>query len=381
MQLPGPTNVPDAVLQAIARPTLDHRGAAFAALARSVLADLPGVFGTSGPVALYPGSGTGGWEAALTNTLSPGNRVLICETGFFAAGWAALAAKLGLDVSVLRSDWRGPADPEAVREALEEDEGHRIRAVLVVHNETSTGATSDLPAVRGALDEAGHPALLLVDAVSSLAAIPVDQDACRADVVVAASQKGLMLPPGLTMLGLSAKAIAAKGGATLPCAYWDWQPVVAAAQTGSFPYTPASNLVVGLRAALDRLLAEGLDAVYRRHRRHGAAFRAAVQHWGLGFLCRDPAARSDSVTAIALPDAVSDEVIRARLLADHNVIVGGGLGRLRGRCLRVGHLGDLDDLMVLSTVAALEMALPACGVTVTSGGVDAAMAALGADHH
>jgi alanine-glyoxylate transaminase/serine-glyoxylate transaminase/serine-pyruvate transaminase len=381
MQLPGPTNVPDAVLAAIGEPTIDHRGEVFAGIARSVLADLPQIFGTRGPVVMYPGSGTGGWEAVLTNTLSPGDRVLICETGFFAESWAALAGRLGLEVQVIATDWRSPADPAALGAALAGDTARAIRAVLVVHNETSTGTTSDIAAVRAAMDAASHPALLLVDAVSSLASMPVRQDAWGADVVVAASQKGLMLPPGLTFLGLSDRALAAKEAARLPCGYWDWRPMIAAAGTGAFPYTPSTNLVVGLRTALDLLLEEGLDAVYRRHRRHASAVRAAVNHWGLELLCREEAARSDSVTAMLLPDGASDTAIRQQLLARCNVTVGGGLGRLRGRCLRIGHLGDLDDLMVVSTVAALEMTLESMaesGLSVAPGGIEAAMRSLSA---
>lgn len=375
MQLPGPTNVPDAVLRAISEPTIDHRGEAFAAILRSVLADLRPVFGTSGPVAVYPGSGTGGWEAALVNTLSPGDRVLSCETGFFAAGWAQLAGKLGLAVEVIATDWRGPANPEAIAAALTADVAHTIRAVLVVHNETSTGTTSDVAAIRAAIDRVGHPTLLLVDAVSSLASIPVLHDEWRADVTVSASQKGLMLPPGLVMLAVSALARTARESARLPRAYWDWEPMLTAGETGSLPYTPATNLVIGLRTALDLLLEEGLEAVFARHRRLAGAVRGAVSAWGLDLVCADPAAVSDSVTAILLPDGVADAEIRAAILQRFAVTLGGGLGRLRDRCIRIGHLGDVDELMIISVLAALEMHLPD-SLALRAGGVQAAMARL-----
>jgi alanine-glyoxylate transaminase / serine-glyoxylate transaminase / serine-pyruvate transaminase len=375
LQLPGPTNVPAAVLEAISRPTIDHRGDEFAAILRGVLADLRPIFGTAEPVALFPGSGSGGWEAALVNTLSPGDRVLCCETGFFAAGWATMAAGLGLDVEVIETDWRGPIDPHAIAAALAGEGGEQIRAVLAVHNETSTGACSDIAAVRAAIDGVGHPALLLVDAVSSLGSIPVRHDDWRADVTVAGSQKGLMLPPGLVMLAVSQRARAERGSAGLPRAYWDWEPMLAAGETGSVPYTPATNLVVGLRTALDLFAAEGLEAVFARHRRLGAAVRAAASQWGLDLVCRDVRARSDSVTAILLPDGVADTELRASILERYGVTLGGGLGRLRDRCIRVGHLGDVDELMIIGALAALEMGLPDA-VGLRAGGVQAAMASL-----
>jgi alanine-glyoxylate transaminase/serine-glyoxylate transaminase/serine-pyruvate transaminase len=377
LQLPGPTNVPDAVLQALARPTIDHRGTVFAEIYRSVARDLRPLFGTELPVAIYTGSGTGGWEAALVNTLSPGDRVLGCETGFFAAGWARLAERLGLRVESLPTDWRRPADPERIAAALAADRERQIKAVLVVHNETSTGTTSDTAAVRAAIDGVGHPALLLVDAVSSLGSIPVEHDAWSVDVTITGSQKGLMLPPGLAFLAISERARAASETARLPRAYWDWEPMLAASETGSTPHTPASNMIVALRAALDLLAAEGLDAVFARHRRLAGAVRAAVIAWGLPFVCADAEARSDSVTAFMLPDGVADADVRAGLLERFGVTFGGGLGRLSGRCLRVGHLGDVDELMVVGALTALELGLPA-HTTIEPGGVAAAMAALGA---
>jgi alanine-glyoxylate transaminase/serine-glyoxylate transaminase/serine-pyruvate transaminase len=373
LQLPGPTNVPDAVLRAISEPTLDHRGATFEGIARSVLADVRPVFGTTGPVAIFTSAGTGGWEAALVNTLCAGDRVLTCETGFFAASWTRLARSFGLEVDVIPTDWRSPVDPDAIEAALRDDTARTIKAVLVVHNETSTGTTSDIAAIRRAIDAADHPALLFVDTVSSLGAVAVEHDQWRVDVTVSASQKGLMLPPGLSLLAVSERARAARLTATLPRSYWDWDPMIAAATTGSFPYTPASNMIVGLRTALDLLAAEGLDNVFARHRRLADAVRAAVEHWGLELLCREPWARSNSVTAVQLPDDVADSVVRAALLDDFGVTIGGGLGALKDRCLRIGHLGDVDDLMIISTLAALEMELPRLGIAIEPGGVQAAM--------
>jgi alanine-glyoxylate transaminase/serine-glyoxylate transaminase/serine-pyruvate transaminase len=378
LQLPGPTNVPDEVLRAIALPTIDHRGDEFAGLLRGVLRDLRPLFGTDGGVAVFPGSGTGGWEAALVNTLSPGDRVLCYETGFFAAGWAELARRLGLGVEVIEGDWRGPVDVDAVRSALEADAGsgtRSIRAIVVVHNETSTGARSDVGAVRAAIDSVGHPALLFVDAVSSLGSTPVSHDEWRADVTITGSQKGLMLPPGLMLLAVSERARAARSESRLPCAYWDWEPMLAAGESGSTPYTPSTNLIVGLRAALGMIFDEGLSEVFARHRRLAEAVRAAVEHWGLELVCSDPAAVSDSVTAFLLPPGVADVDVRRSLLARFGVTFGGGLGRLTGRCLRVGHLGDVDELTIVGALTALELGLPSF-VPIRPGGVQAALQSL-----
>jgi alanine-glyoxylate transaminase / serine-glyoxylate transaminase / serine-pyruvate transaminase len=375
LQLPGPTNVPAAVLEALARPTIDHRGTAFAAIYRSVARDLRPLFGTELPVAIYTGSGTGGWEAALVNTLSPGDRVLGCETGFFAAGWARLADHLGLHVEMLSTDWRGPADPARIADALSADRERQIKAVLVVHNETSTGARSDVEAVRAAIDRVGHPALLLVDAVSSLGSIPFEHDRWGVDVTITGSQKGFMLPPGLAFLAISERARAAHDSARLPRAYWDWDLALTASQTGETSHTPSSNMIVALRAALDLLAAEGLEGVFARHRRLAGAVRAAVVAWGLSFVCTHVEARSDTVTAILLSEEVADADVRAGLLERFGVTFGGGLGRLSGRCLRVGHLGDVDELMIIGALTALEMGLPAY-MPIKPGGVAAAMADL-----
>ena len=377
LQLPGPTNVPAAVLDAIAQPTIDHRGTAFAEIYRSVARDLQPVFGTAGTVAMYVSSGTGGWEAALVNTLSPGDRVLCCETGFFAAGWARLAERLGLEVDVIDTDWRGPADPDAIEAALAADGDAEIRAVLIVHNETSTGATTDIAAIRAAIDRAGHPALLLVDAVSSLGAMPVEHDAWGVDVTLTGSQKGLMLPPGLAFLAISERARRAHDSARLPRAYWDWDQMLAASETGVTPHTPATNLIVGLRTALDLLADEGLEAVFARHRRLAQVVRSAVGAWGFELVCTEPAAYSAAVTAFLLPDGVSDAAVRSALLERFGVTFGGGLGRLTDRCLRIGHLGDVDELMVVSALTAIELGLPAF-TEVAPGGVAAALASLGA---
>lgn len=378
MQLPGPTNVPAAVLSAIGEPTLDHRGKPFAALVRSVLGDVATTFGTAGPVALYPGSGSGGWEAALVNTLAGGDRVAVCRTGYFSDGWASLASKLGLDVVVVPGRYGQAADPVALGRFLSDPGagGRDVRAVLVVHNETSTGVTTDVGAVRRTLDDLGHPALLFVDAVSSLGAMPVDHDGWRADVTITASQKGLMLPPGLVLLAVSEKARATRRPGGLPCGYWEWEPMLSACLSGSFPYTPSSNLIVGLRVALDLIADEGLDRVFRRHRRLADATSAAAEHWGLSLVCEETESRSSSVTAVQLPPGVDESAIRDDLVERFAVTVGGGLGELKGRCLRIGHLGDVDELMVVSTIASIEAILRANSVPIVVGGVDAAMNSL-----
>ncbi len=372
LQLPGPTNVPEAVRRAIAEQTLDHRGEQFVELARTTLADVAPLFGTSRPIAVFPGSGSGGWEASLVNTCHPGDRVVVYETGHFAAGWAALARRLGLEVELLAGAWGRPVDSAAIADVLVADRARRVRAVLVVHNETSTGVTSDVTSVRSALDAADHDAMLMVDAVSSLAAMPVEHDDWGADVTVTASQKGLMLPPGLVLAAVSARAEAARTSASLPCGYWDFVPMLRAASSGSFPYTPASNMIAGLRAALDLIADEGVERVFDRHRRLSAAVRAAVAGWSMDLLCTDAAAQSPSVTAVVLPEAADEVALRAELKDRFGVTVGGGLGQLAGRCLRIGHLGDVDELMILSTLVALEMVLTRRGIA-TRGGVAAAM--------
>jgi alanine-glyoxylate transaminase/serine-glyoxylate transaminase/serine-pyruvate transaminase len=376
LQIPGPTNVPDRVLRAIAAPTLDHRGPAFAALALDLLERLKPVFGTAGPVFVYPSSGTGAWEAALVNTLSPGDRVLACETGHFATLWRDMAHHLGLNVEILPGDWRHGADPDAIGERLAADIGHEVKAVMVVHNETSTGVRSRVPEVRAAIDRAGHPALLLVDTISSLASMDYRHDAWGVDVTVGCSQKGLMLPPGLGLNAVSDKALAASESARLPRSYWDWKPILAANRNGFYPYTPPTNLLYGLREALTMLEEEGLPAVFARHDRHAEATRRAVQAWGLEVLCADPREYSSSLTAVLLPEPHDADKVRRIILERFDMSLGTGLGRLAGRVFRIGHLGQFDDLSLAGTLAGVEMGLAAAGVPIERGGVTAALRVL-----
>ena len=376
LQIPGPTNVPDRVLRAIDRPTIDHRGPEFAELARSILDRIGAVFGTRDPVVVYAGSGTGAWEAALVNTLSPGDRVLMAETGHFATLWKRLAERLGLAPEYLPGDWRHGADAGAIGDRLAADRAHSIRAVCVVHNETSTGVTSDIAAVRRAIDDAGHPALLLVDTISSLGSIDFRHDEWRVDVTVAGSQKGLMLPPGLGFNAVSARARAASKEAKLPRAYWGWDEIIAANAQGYWPTTPATNLLYGLDAALDQLFDEGLAAVFARHARHAEATRAAVRAWGLELQCLNPAEYSNALTAVRVPQGHDADALRKVALERFDLSLGTGLSKLAGRAFRIGHLGDLNDLTVLATLAGVEMSLHVAGIPHAPGGVDAAMAVL-----
>jgi alanine-glyoxylate transaminase/serine-glyoxylate transaminase/serine-pyruvate transaminase len=369
--------VPDRVLRAMAAPTIDHRGPEFAGLARQVLAGLAGLCGTTGPVALYPSSGTGAWEAALVNTLSPGDRVLAFETGHFASLWAQMAARLGLCVELLPGDWRHGVDAGQVHEKLAADRGHQIKAVAVVHNETSTGCASHIPPVRAALDSAGHPALLLVDTISSLGSVDYRQDEWGVDVTIWCSQKGMMLPPGLGVNAVSGKALEANRQARLPRSYWDWPPVLAAAGTGLFPYTPATNLLFGLREALAMLAEEGLPAVHARHARHAEATRRAVRGWRLDIVCQDPAAYSSTLTGVLVPDGHDADQVRALILDQYDMSLGAGLGRLAGRAFRIGHLGDLNDLTLAGALCGVEMGLAAAGVPIARDGVTAALGYLG----
>lgn len=373
LQVPGPTNVPDAVLEAVARPTIDHRSPEFAELVTGILADIGGVFGTTQPVLVYPSSGTGAWEAALVNALSPGDRVLFHETGHFSTLWCRLASSLGLDVEVLPGDWRHGVDPDAVGERLDADREHAVRAVCVVHNETSTGVLSRVAEVRAAMDRARHPALLLVDTISSLGAVDYRHDEWGVDVTVAGSQKGLMLPPGLGFNAVSRKALEASRSAASVKGYWDWQRILDANAGGFYPYTPATNLLFGLRAALDLLAAEELPNVYARHARHAAATRAAVAAWGLEVCCLDPREYSPSLTAVLLPDGHDEAAFRAVVRDRFGMALGAGLGRLRGRAFRIGHLGDFDDLHLIATLGGVELGLAAAGVPHKTGGLAAAL--------
>ncbi len=373
LQIPGPTNVPDPVLRAIDNPTIDHRGPDFGRLGLRLLDNLRQVFRTAGPVVIYPASGTGAWEAALVNTLSPGDTVLMCRTGWFATLWKDMAERLGLQPIFLDTDWRRGADVPALAAALAADTGHRIKAVCVVHNETSTGCTSRIDEVRAAMDAAKHPALLMVDTISSLASIDYRHDEWGVDVTVAGSQKGLMLPPGLSFNAVSQKALQAAETARLPRSYWDWRPMLAANGTGFFPYTPATNLLYGLDAALTLLLEEGLENVFARHSRHAEATRRAVRAWGLEIQCADPRHYSSSLTAVRLPDGHSSNALRAVILEKFNMSLGNGLGPLNDRVFRIGHLGDFSDLMLVGTLGGVEMGLALAGVPHRAGGVQAAL--------
>ncbi len=373
LQIPGPTNVPDRILRAMAQPTIDHRGPQFARLTLEILEGLRAVFQTSGSVAVFPCSGTGAWEAALVNTLSPGDRVLAFETGHFATLWQDMARRLGLEVDFVAGDWRQGADPAAAEQKLAQDRDRRIRAVMMVHNETSTGVTSRVAEVRRAMDRAAHPALLLVDTISSLASIDYRHDQWGVDVTVAGSQKGLMLPPGLGFNAVSEKALAAAPAAGLPKSYWEWGPVLAANRSGFFPYTPATNLLFGLREALRMLCEEGLDNVFARHARLAEATRRAVRAWGLELLCACPEEYSNSLTAVLMPEGHNADQLRQLILERFNLSLGNGLGKLAGRVFRIGHLGDFNELMLAGTLCGIEMGLSAAGVPFSKGGVAAAL--------
>jgi alanine-glyoxylate transaminase/serine-glyoxylate transaminase/serine-pyruvate transaminase len=376
LQIPGPTNVPDRVLRAISYPTLDHRGPEFAALARQVLAGVQRIFQTAGTVVIYPSSGTGAWEAALVNTLSPGDRVLMAETGHFATLWKGMADRLGLAATFLAGDWRHPVDAGEIERVLTEDRGHTIKAVAVVHNETSTGVTSDIPAVRAAMHRARHPALLLVDTISSLGSLDYRHDAWGVDVTVGCSQKGLMLPPGLGFTAVSPKALEAARGARLPRAYWDWEAMLRDNANGFFPYTPATNLLFGLREAIAMLEEEGLKQVFERHARLAEATRRAVAAWGLETVCADPAAHSHTLTGILLPAGHDADRLRGIILDRFDLSLGAGLGKLKGTAFRIGHLGDLNALTLAGTLCGVEMGLALAEVPHRPGGVAAAMQVL-----
>jgi alanine-glyoxylate transaminase/serine-glyoxylate transaminase/serine-pyruvate transaminase len=377
LQVPGPTNVPDRVLRAMAAPTIDHRGPEFAALARHVLAGLARLCGSTGPVALYPSSGTGAWEAALVNTLSPGDRVLAFETGQFAVLWAEMARKFGLDVDFVPGDWRRGVRASQVGEKLAADPGHQIKAVTIVQNETSTGCASQIPLIRAAMDDARHPALLIVDMISSLGSVEYSHDEWGVDVTIWCSQKGMTLPPGLGINAISQKALAASRRATLPRSYWDWPPVIAASETGMFPYTPATNLLFGLREALAMFDEEGLPAVFARHNRYAEATRRAVRGWGLDIVCQNPDDYSSTVTAVMVPDGHDADRVRRLILDRYNMALGAGLGRLAGRVFRIGHLGDLGDLSLAGALCGVEMGLAGAGVPIARQGVSAALDYLG----
>jgi len=378
LQIPGPTNVPDRILRAMDYPTIDHRGPEFQQLGKAVLSGIRRIFQTEGPVIIFPASGTGAWEAALVNTLSPGDPVLMCETGHFASLWKRMAERLGLAVEFIPGDWRHGVDAAAIEARLAADRERRIRAVCVVHNETSTGVTSRIDEVRRAIDRAGHPALLMVDAISSLGSIDYRHDEWGADVTVAGSQKGLMLPPGISFNAVSAKALEAAKQARMPRSYWEWTEMLAANANGFFPTTPATNLLYGLHEAIAMLLEEGLPNVFARHRRHAEATRAAVRGWGLDILCLDPDGHSPALTAVLMPDGHDADALRRVALENFNLSLGQGLGKVAGRVFRIGHLGDFNDLTLLGTLGGVEMALGLAGVAHRKTGVQAAMDSLAA---
>src|SRR5689334_2966128 len=382
LQIPGPTNVPDRVLRAIDFPTIDHRGPEFGALGKKVLADMKRVFKTTrGEVVIYPASGTGAWEAALVNTLSPGDQVLMYETGHFATLWQKMAAKLGVTVEFIAGDWRHGADPQAIEKRLRADTDKRIEAVAVVHNETSTGVTSRLADVRQAIDAAKHPALYMVDTISSLASIDYRHDEWGVDVTVAGSQKGLMLPPGLSFNCISPKALAASKSARLARSYWAWDEMIENGKKGYFPYTPATNMLYGLAEALKMLLdEEGLDNVFARHQRHAEATRRAVRAWGLEVYALDPREYSASLTGVLMPAGHDADRVRKVILDAFDLSLGTGLTKLGGKMFRIGHLGDFNDLMLMGTLAGVEMGLALAGVPVKKEGVQAAMAYLAESH-
>ena len=376
LQIPGPSNVPDRILHAIAYPTMDHRGPEFGELGKTVLSGIRRIFQTEHPVVIYPASGTGAWEAALVNTLSPGDRVLMAETGQFASLWRELAERLGLKPKFLPGDWRHGVVPEQVEAALKADSKGEIKAVCAVHNETSTGTTSRIAEVRQAIDAAGHPALFMVDTISGLASMDYRHDEWGVDVSISGSQKGLMLPPGISFNALSPRALEARKSAGFAVSYWDWLPMLELNASGYFPYTPNTNLLYGLREAIAMLEEEGLANTFARHARFGEATRRAVAAWGLEVQCVEPRDYSNVLTAVRLPEGHDADAFRAKVLERFDMSLGNGLGKIKGRVFRIGHLGDFNDSMLMGTLSNVEMGLSLAGVPHDKGGVDAAMAFL-----
>jgi alanine-glyoxylate transaminase/serine-glyoxylate transaminase/serine-pyruvate transaminase len=373
LNIPGPTPVPDRILRAMDMPVLDHRGPEFARLGKRVLEGMKTIFKCAGPVIIYPASGTGAWEAALSNTLSPGDKVLMVETGHFATLWKNMALKLGLEPEFIATDWRAGADPKLIEARLREDKDHTIKAVCVVHNETSTGCVTHVGEVRKAIDAAKHPALLLADTISSLGSIDYRHDEWGVDVTVGGSQKGLMLPPGLSFNALSDKAIAAAKNANLPKSFWGWEEMIANNKNGFFPYTPATNMLYALAEAIDMLHEEGLENVFARHDRHAEATRRAAKAWGLEIWCREPRDYSSSLTTLLMPAGHDADAFRKTALAHFDVSLGTGLSKLAGKVFRIGHLGDTNDLTIIGALAGVEMGLGLAGVPHRQGGVQAAM--------
>ena len=384
LQIPGPSPVPDRILRAMSLPTIDHRGPEFATLGKKVTQGIQAIFKTRHPVVIYPASGTGAWEAALVNVLSPGDHVLMYESGHFASLWARMATRLGLSTELLAyqgaddqlpqaPSWRRGVQADLIEERLTNDPEHRIQAVCVVHNETSTGVTSDIAAVRRAIDAARHPALLMVDSISGLASADFRHDEWGVDVTVSGSQKGLMLPPGISFNALSPRALEASKSARLPKAFFAWDEIVEMNKTGYFPYTPSTNLLYGLSEALDMIADEGLEAVFARHQRWAAGVRAAVSAWGLAIQCADPAVYSPVLTGVIMPAGVDADAVRSLIYERFDLSLGTGLGKVKGRMFRIGHLGDSNDLTLMATLAGCEMGLKLAGVGLQGSGVQAAM--------
>ena len=373
LQIPGPTNMPDRVLRAMDRAIIDHRGPEFGELGKRVLDKIKLVFKTSQPVVMYPGSGTGAWEAAIVNTLNAGDKVLMFETGQFSSLWWEIAQKFNLDIDFVPGDWRTGVDPKVLEQKLNEDKDKKIKAVFVVHNETSTGVASRIGEIRKAMDNANHPALFMVDTISSLASIDYRHEEWKVDVTVGGSQKGLLLPPGLSFNAISGKALEAHKNAKQPKHYWDWKPMLENNKNGFFPFTPATNLVYGLEEALDMLMEEGLDNVFARHVRHGEATRLAVKAWGLEILCKNPEEYSNSLTAVLVPEGCDADHLRKVILDEYDMSLGMGLNKVKGKVFRIGHLGDFNDLMLAGTLSGVEMGLKKAGVPYKPGGIMAAL--------
>lgn len=373
LQIPGPTNIPDRVLRAMSYPTIDHRGPDFAEIAKRVLDRIKGIFKTTQPVVMYPASGTGAWEAAIVNTLNPKDKILMFETGQFSYLWAEQAKKLSLEVDFIPGDWRHGADPAIVEQKLREDKSHKIKALLILHNETATGIVSNIAKIRKAMDSVKHPALLLVDTISSLASIDYRHDEWKVDVTIAGSQKGLLLPPGLSFNAISQKALEAYSKSTMQKAYWDWMPMLENNKNGFFPFTPATNLVFGLDEALNILMEEGLENVFKRHARLAEATRIAVKAWGLEILAKNPDEYSNTITAVLLPNGYDADNLRKIILDDFNMSLGMGLNKIKGKVFRIGHLGDFNDLMLAGVLAGVEMGLRKNKIPYKSGGIMSAL--------
>jgi alanine-glyoxylate transaminase/serine-glyoxylate transaminase/serine-pyruvate transaminase len=373
LQIPGPTNIPDRVLRAMSYPTIDHRGPDFAEIAKRVLDRIKIIFKTTQPVVMYPASGTGAWEAAIVNTLNPGDKILMFETGQFSYLWAEQAKKFSLVVDFVPGDWRHGADPKIVEKKLSEDKGHKIKALLVLHNETATGIVSNIGKIRKAMDSTKHPALLLVDTISSLASIDYRHDEWKVDVTIAGSQKGLLLPPGLSFNAISQKALDAYSKSTMQKAYWDWKPMLENNKNGFFPYTPSTNLIFGLDEALNILMEEGLENIFKRHARLAEATRIAVKAWGLEILAKNPEEYSNTITAVLLPDGYDADNLRKMILDDFNMSLGMGLNKIKGKVFRIGHLGDFNDLMLAGVLAGVEMGLKKNKIPYKSGGLMSAI--------